>query len=393
MNRLYSLLTLLVAAGSSPASGFTFFHPGGRQDAEHCSEGDGIRALNWDTTCTRFFQCVGGLWTVRSCSTGLVIDLATERCTHPDNTVEWIRPECRDTARLKKLAEEEALLKQEQELFAVGVSGGNTPDASNTAPYVGRNPYLCTGHSPHVPIPHRECHKYRQCVSGFWVTRECNPGTVFDVSRLRCAHRHLSWGCGLKAENAYKQKIEEWTALAKQEEEERERLEGPTEPTVFSSFGGFGQYEEPSEDLTPPAVTALPEIDSVFTITYFTEKPTTPEPAAQAEQAAVSQTAVVKKDPSAPRQGSPCAGDGGTQLFPVEGDCGVYLECAPEDALNHSLLLRRCPVNTYFEPHHNQCDYQAALLRQDCGDGQEKSSEQFLPSGDILEQLINLAQN
>merc|ERR1712137_726365 len=209
------VIVLLVAAATYSASGFAFFHPAGQQDAEHCTEDEGIRAINWDTTCSRFFQCVDGLWTVRSCKTGTVIDLTTGRCTHPDNTVEWIRPECRDKAREDKLEEEAALLRQEQERFPFGslTGEGSDPDASNTAPYVGLNPYSCIGHNPHVPIAHRDCSKYRQCVSGFWQTRECNPGTVFDVSKLRCAHRHLAWGCGIQAENSYKKQLEESTFL------------------------------------------------------------------------------------------------------------------------------------------------------------------------------------
>jgi len=418
------VIVLLVAAAAYSASGFAFFHPAGQQDAEHCTEDEGIRAINWDTTCSRFFQCVDGLWTVRSCKTGTVIDLTTGRCTHPDNTVEWIRPECRDKAREDKLEEEAALLRQEQERFPFGslTGEGSDPDASNTAPYVGLNPYSCIGHNPHVPIAHRDCSKYRQCVSGFWQTRECNPGTVFDVSKLRCAHRHLAWGCGIQAENSYKKQLEEWKALAEQAEKDL----GPTEPTVFSSFDGSledpGRFDFPEANEFLPVfqeqddLSQLPSADQLDTLlgavvpqvvvpqVITTEAAFTVEhkPAlsiqdaltvehhqpAASSQDVPAQTAAepVKADEtSAPRAGSPCFGP---QLFPVTGDCSVYLECAP-DALSHSLLPRQCPANTYFEPATNQCDYKEQLQRTDC-DGTEQSStlNNPLPSADILQDFL-----
>merc|ERR1719378_149849 len=324
---------LLVAAAAYSTSGFAFFHPAGQQDA--------------------------GLWTVRSCKTGTVIDLTTGRCTHPDNTVEWIRPECRDQAREDKLEEGAALLRQEQERFPFGslTGEGSDPDASNTAPYVGLNPYSCIGHNPHVPIAHRDCSKYRQCVSGFWQTRECNPGTVFDVSKLRCAHRHLAWGCGIQAENSYKKQLEEWKALAEQAEKDL----GPTEPTVFSSFDGSledpGRFDFPEANEFLPVfqeqddLSQLPSADQLDTLlgavvpqvvvpqVITTEAAFTVEhkPALSIQDAltvehhqaasssqdapAPTQAEPVKTDePSAPRAGSPCFGP---QLFPVTGDCSV----------------------------------------------------------------------
>ena len=63
------------------ASGFTFFSPAENkteeEEIERCEAGEGVRALNWDPTCKRYFACVDGLWNVRSCQPGTVIDLVT----------------------------------------------------------------------------------------------------------------------------------------------------------------------------------------------------------------------------------------------------------------------------------------------------------------------------
>ena len=84
--------------------------------------------------------------------------------------------------------------------------------------------------------------RYRQCVNGFWHTRECNPGTVFDVSTLKCGHRHLAWGCGLKAENAYKKQVADWIALAEEAAKEQQ-VDGPT--TTTPGTPNFLQLKQP----------------------------------------------------------------------------------------------------------------------------------------------------
>ena len=97
--------------------------------------------------------------------------LGPGKCTHPDNTVEWIRPECRESALQSGQKAEEAIRRQQQEEeekkkaevnphlpVQDKESLGTSPDASNTL-YNGRNPYLCTHHNPHTLIAHRDCNK------------------------------------------------------------------------------------------------------------------------------------------------------------------------------------------------------------------------------------------
>jgi len=192
-----------------------------KQDINHCTEEDGIVPLNWDKTCTRYFECSSdGLWSVRTCPTGMVIDLVMRRCAHPDSAVGWVSAECRENARL----EGEALqgTQQDQSSFI------DEKDATVS----GETP--CQGNN-HNAVAHEDCSKYMQCVNKVWHIRECNPGTVFDVRELRCAHRHLAWGCGLQAEKDYKKQIQEWTEQIKTEEKVQE--EKPRGLTVFANFG------------------------------------------------------------------------------------------------------------------------------------------------------------
>jgi len=337
------------------AAGFNF--PGDGQNANYCNSEDGIRALDWDTTCTRYFQCADGLWTVKSCQAGTVIDLTTGQCTTPDQIADWARPECKDHA--ERALEEQ--LKQERL--------GTSPEADNTA-IDGKNPYICLGHDPHTPIAHRDCNKYRQCVNGFWHTRECGPDTVFDVSKLTCTHTDQAWGCGLEAETTYQKKVEEWIAQAKEKEaeeqeekEESDADEGPIQPTIFANFRGLGGTFGDGQD--------------------FDQLPYEYPLGGPAEEATLT-------DPSefVPREGSTCQGPG---LFPVAGKCGVYLQCAPDSLL----MVRHCPFQTYFEPTKSKCNYKEHLVRADCnldGDDVEEDDLSGLPSATLLEKLVDLAQ-
>lgn len=340
---------MFFATSIALVSGFNY--PAIETNADYCSSDDGIKALDWDTTCTRYFQCEGGIWTVKSCQIGMVVDQATNQCTNPGKVVEWLRADCKENA--EKVQEDQ--LKEKK--------FDTSPEVSNTD-IDSKNPYLCVGHDPHIPIAHRDCNKYRQCVNGFWHTRECGPETVFDVSKLSCAHKDQAWGCGLEAESDYKKQVEKWIAFAKEEEAKKKQIvaERPEQqPTNFANFGGINE-------------------DGGIAYEYPVGQP--------GELFGDLDVALTEPSEFAPREGSPCHGPG---LFPVEFKCGIYLQCAPDSLL----MTRHCPAQTFFEPATSKCDYRERLQRTDCNlseDGSADDDLSGLPSATLLQKLIELSR-